>query len=43
MMGPEEWFSEVEGSHPLRSAGRALPFAYLQIRDQRIQSAGAPR
>lgn len=34
MMGPEEWFSEVPGSNPLRSAGRALPFAYLQIRDQ---------
>ncbi|MEO6123498.1 MAG: AMP-binding protein [Ilumatobacteraceae bacterium] len=33
MMGPNEWFSEVEGSNPLRSAGRALPFAYLQIRD----------
>ncbi len=33
MMGPEEWFSDVEGSNPLRSAGRALPFAYLQIRD----------
>ena len=33
MMGPEEWFSEVAGSTPLRSAGRALPFAYLQIRD----------
>ena len=33
MMGPEEWFSSVEGSNPLRSAGRALPFAYLQIRD----------
>lgn len=33
MMGPEEWFSQVEGSNPLRSAGRALPFAYLQIRD----------
>lgn len=33
MMGPEEWFSEVEGSEPLRSTGRALPFAYLQIRD----------
>ena len=33
MMGPEEWFSTVEGSTPLRSAGRALPFAYLQIRD----------
>lgn len=33
MMGPAEWFREVEGSQPLRSAGRALPFAYLQIRD----------
>ncbi len=33
MMGPTEWFSDVEGSNPLRSAGRALPFAYLQIRD----------
>ncbi|MEM8902071.1 MAG: AMP-binding protein [Actinomycetota bacterium] len=33
MMGPQEWFSEVDGSSPLRSAGRALPFAYLQIRD----------
>ncbi|MEM9042414.1 MAG: AMP-binding protein [Actinomycetota bacterium] len=33
MMGPDEWFSEVEGSTPLRSTGRALPFAYLQIRD----------
>jgi acyl-CoA synthetase (AMP-forming)/AMP-acid ligase II len=33
MMGPAEWFSTVEGSQPLRSAGRALPFAYLEIRD----------
>ena len=33
MMGPKEWFSTVEGSNPLRSAGRALPFAYLEIRD----------
>ena len=33
MMGPHEWFSSVEGSNPLRSAGRALPFAYLEIRD----------
>lgn len=33
MMGPDEWFSDVEGSTPLRSAGRVLPFAYLQIRD----------
>ncbi|MGI9621926.1 MAG: class I adenylate-forming enzyme family protein [Acidimicrobiales bacterium] len=33
MMGPQEWFSDIEGSNPLRSAGRALPYAYLQIRD----------
>lgn len=33
MMGPKEWFAKVEGSNPLRSAGRALPFAYLQIRN----------
>lgn len=33
MMGPDEWFSQVDGSEPLRSTGRALPFAYLQIRD----------
>jgi acyl-CoA synthetase (AMP-forming)/AMP-acid ligase II len=33
MMGPREWFSEVEGSNPLRSAGRPLPFADLSILD----------
>jgi len=33
MMGPDEWFSEVDGSEPLRSTGRALPFVMLQIRD----------
>jgi len=33
MMGPKEWFSEVAGSNPLRSAGRVLPYAYLEIRD----------
>lgn len=31
-MGPQEWFSTVEGSNPLRSAGRPLPFAELEIR-----------
>jgi acyl-CoA synthetase (AMP-forming)/AMP-acid ligase II len=25
MMGPQEWFSDVKGSEPLRSTGRALP------------------
>ncbi|NND73917.1 MAG: AMP-binding protein [Ilumatobacter sp.] len=33
MMGPDEWFADVEGSQPLRSTGRALPFVSLQIRD----------
>ena len=33
MMGPAEWFAEVEGSEPLRSAGRPLPFADLAIVD----------
>lgn len=42
MMGPQEWFSSVEGSNPLRSAGRALPFAYLQIRDPEDHSRELP-
>ncbi len=42
MMGPDEWFSEVEGSNPLRSAGRALPFAYLQIRDPEHPEVALP-
>jgi acyl-CoA synthetase (AMP-forming)/AMP-acid ligase II len=33
MMGPDEWFSTVAGSDPLRSAGRPLPFGDLEIRD----------
>jgi len=33
VMGPEEWFAEVPGSKPLRSAGRPLAFSGLQIRD----------
>jgi acyl-CoA synthetase (AMP-forming)/AMP-acid ligase II len=32
-MGPRDWFTPVEGSNPLRSAGRPLPFADLEIRD----------
>lgn len=42
MMGPDEWFSEVEGSSPLRSAGRPLPFAYLDIRDPEDSSITMP-
>ncbi len=33
MMGPREWFSEVDGSNPLRSAGRPLPFGDIEIVD----------
>ena len=33
MMGPSEWFSDVEGSNPLRSAGRPLPFGDIDIVD----------
>ena len=42
MMGPEEWFSEVPGSNPLRSTGRALPFALLDIRDPDDPTASLP-
>ena len=42
MMGPHEWFSSVEGSNPLRSAGRALPFAYLEIRDTNDPEVNLP-
>ncbi|SDR57981.1 Acyl-CoA synthetase (AMP-forming)/AMP-acid ligase II [Rhizobiales bacterium GAS191] len=33
-MTPQEWFSEVPGSQPLLAAGKVMPFAYLEIRDQ---------
>lgn len=32
-MGPNQWFTDVEGSEPLRAAGLALPFAELKILD----------
>ncbi len=38
MMGPKEWFSSVEGSNPLRSAGRPLPFGDLEIVDPETAS-----
>ncbi|MDA1099651.1 MAG: AMP-binding protein [Proteobacteria bacterium] len=34
MMGPRQWFAEVEGSEPLRSCGLPLPFADVEIWDQ---------
>ena len=33
MMGPEEWFADIDGSSPLRSAGRPLPFGDIAIVD----------
>jgi acyl-CoA synthetase (AMP-forming)/AMP-acid ligase II len=33
-MGPREWFAELPGSDPLRSAGRVMPFAELEVRDE---------
>jgi acyl-CoA synthetase (AMP-forming)/AMP-acid ligase II len=34
IMTPAEWFAELPGSTPLRAAGRPLPFALLEIRDE---------
>ena len=39
MMGPKEWFSEVEGSNPLRSTGRPLPFGDIEIADPETAEA----
>lgn len=33
-MGPQEWFRELPGSEPVVSAGRVMPFAELEIRDE---------
>jgi acyl-CoA synthetase (AMP-forming)/AMP-acid ligase II len=37
-MTPREWFAEVEGSEPLRAAGRVEPFVRLEIRDENNKS-----
>jgi acyl-CoA synthetase (AMP-forming)/AMP-acid ligase II len=37
-MGPREWFGQLEGSDPLRAAGRIMPFAELEIRDEHNRS-----
>jgi acyl-CoA synthetase (AMP-forming)/AMP-acid ligase II len=34
IMTPKEWFSQTPGSVPLRAAGRPLPFAQIEIRDE---------
>ncbi|MFI6210806.1 class I adenylate-forming enzyme family protein [Nocardia brasiliensis] len=33
-MAPEEWFGTIDGSEPMRSAGRVAPYAQVQIRDE---------
>jgi acyl-CoA synthetase (AMP-forming)/AMP-acid ligase II len=38
MMGPQEWFGTLTGSEPLRAAGRIMPFAELEIRDESNQA-----
>lgn len=34
MMTPEEWFAKIPGATPMRSAGRVLPYAQVQIFDE---------
>lgn len=34
MMGPRQWFAEVEGSNPIRACGMPLPFAEIEIWDE---------
>ena len=33
IMTPEDWYSTPEGSTPMRSAGKVLPYARVEIRD----------
>ena len=33
-IGPRQWFATVEGSNPLRSAGRPSPFMDIEIQDE---------
>ena len=33
LMGPDQWFTEIDGSEPLRACGKPLPFTDLEIRD----------
>jgi acyl-CoA synthetase (AMP-forming)/AMP-acid ligase II len=41
MMGPRQWFAELEGSNPLRACGIALPFAEVEIWDEDNQPLAA--
>ncbi len=38
MMGPAQWFADIEGSTPLRACGMPLPFAQIQIWDEENQA-----
>jgi acyl-CoA synthetase (AMP-forming)/AMP-acid ligase II len=33
-MSSAEWFADIEGSEPLRAAGRVIPWARVEIRDE---------
>lgn len=33
IMTPQDWFGDVAGSNPMRSAGRILPYALVEVRD----------
>ena len=39
-MTPGEWFGSVEGSEPLLAVGRVMPFARVEIRDERNRPLG---
>ena len=39
-LGPKEWFGQTEGSTPLQSVGRAMPFVDLEIRDAEGRALG---
>ncbi|MET0189665.1 MAG: AMP-binding protein [Pseudonocardia sediminis] len=34
VMTPQEWFGHFPGSQPMRAAGRVLPFARMEVRDE---------
>ena len=36
-MSPREWFSEIEGSEPLLSVGKIMPYSAIEIRDENNQ------
>jgi len=39
IMTPSDWFCEADGSNPMRSAGRVLPYVRIEIRD--VSGGGA--